>query len=150
MIITRQMKASDLFGVFALMNTNLDGNFSLETIEYFVTMWPEGQFVAEDIFGNLIGALTGTRMSNGRASIALFAVDAKHRHQGVGSRLLDDFRLKCFMQGYTEIQLELRTTNVNALEFYKKHGFRLLENVPDLYGPGEDGLRMVAVSRASS
>jgi ribosomal-protein-alanine N-acetyltransferase len=114
-------------------------------------MWPEGQFVAEDLFGNIRGALTGTRMSNGRASIALFAVDSSCRGQGIGSRLLREFRMKCFMQGYTEIQLELRTTNLSARTFYTKHGFIVSETVPDLYGPGEDGYRMVAkVSHVSS
>ncbi|MBE6523866.1 MAG: GNAT family N-acetyltransferase [Thermoplasmata archaeon] len=151
MIITRQMRPSDLIGVYALMNTNLDGSFSMETIEYFGTMWPEGQFVAEDLFGNLRGALTGARMSNGRASIALFAVDSGYRGQGIGSRLLREFRMKCFMQGYTEIQLELRTTNISARTFYNRHGFIISETVPDLYGPGEDGYRMVAkVNHVSS
>ena len=143
MIICRPMRASDLIDVFALMNTNLDGSFSLQTIEYFVTMWPEGQFVAEDIFGNLVGALCGTRMSNGRASIALFAVDMKHRGQGIGTKLYDTFRLKCFMQGYSELQLELRITNSNAFKFYSDKGFVIAERVPSLYGPGEDGYRMV-------
>ncbi len=148
------MKASDLIDVYALMNTNLDGSFALETIEYFVTIWPEGQFVAEDIFGNVVGALTGTQKSNGRASIALFAVDKKYRGQGIGTKLFDSFRLKCFMQGYREIELELRTTNSSAFRFYQNKGFAVTENLPSLYGPGEDGYRMVAsingISHASS
>ena len=148
------MKPSDLIGVYALVNTNLDGSFSMDTLEYFLTLWPEGQFVAEDIFGNIVGALTGTRMSNGRASIALFAVDSKHRGQGIGTKLYDTFRLKCFMSGYSEIQLELRTSNSRAFKFYSDKGFKVIETVESLYGPGQDGYRMVAsvnsVSHVSS
>ena len=138
------MRASDLISVYTLMNTNLDGTFSMETIEYFVSMWPEGQFVAEDLFGNIVGALTGTRMSNRRASIALFAVDSRNRSHGVGTKLYDTFRMRCMMEGYSEIQLELRTSNVKAYTFYTNKGFRIVERLPSLYGPGEDGYRMVA------
>jgi len=144
MLMYRNMTASDTLNVYALMNENLDGNFSLDVIEYFLTVWPEGQYVAVDLFGNIAGALCGTRLENGLANIALFAVDAKFRGQGVGTNLLDRFKTRCYMSGYSHIQLELRVTNKNAFRFYQNHGFVLTEEVPSLYGPGEDGLRMVA------
>ncbi len=143
MIICRNMSPEDGLAVFALINSNLDGSFSLDTIEYFISLWPEGQYVAEDLFGNIVGALCGTRLSNGRASLALFAVDAKYRGQGVGSRLFDSFRTKCRMEGFSEIQLELRTGNIVAYSFYSKRGFAVTELVDSLYGPGENGYRMV-------
>ena len=151
MIIYRNMKPEDLISVYALMNSNLDGTFSLDTIQYFMSFWPEGQYVAVDLFGNLVGALCGTRLTNGRASIALFAVDAKYRGQGIGSKLFDTFRTKCYMSGFSEMQLELRTDNSAAYKFYTKRGFTITEKVFDLYGPGENGYRMVArISHASS
>ena len=144
MIICRPMRASDTINVFALMNSNLDGNFSLDVIEYFLSLWPEGQFVAEDVFGNITGAICGTQLANSMASISLFAVDSKYRGQGIGTKLLETFRTRCYMQGYSNIQLELRVTNEKAYRFYSKNGFVVTENVPSLYGPGQDGIRMVA------
>jgi len=151
LIVTRSMNESDLFKVYSLINTNLDGRFTLDTIGYFMDLWPEGQMVAVDLFGNIVGALMGSQLTNGRASISLFAVDSKYRGQGIGTRLFNDFRLKCFMSGYREIQLELRTTNSQAFNFYTKHGFVKTEDVPSLYGPGEDGYRMLLrINSASS
>ncbi len=144
MIICRPMTAEDSIEVYALMNGNLDGTFSLEVIEYFITMWPGGQFVAEDVFGNMVGALCGAITQGGNASIALFAVDAKHRGQGIGTKLLETFRTKCYMSGYSQIQLELRVSNESAYRFYTKNGFMVTERLPSLYAPGEDGYRMVA------
>jgi len=138
------MRASDTVSVFALMNSNLDGSFSLDVIEYFLTLWPEGQFVAEDVFGNVIGAICGTQLANGMASISLFAVDSRSRGHGVGTKLLETFRTRCYMQGYSCIQLELRVSNEKAYKFYTKNGFVVTEKVLSLYGPGQDGLRMVA------
>jgi len=144
MIIVRNMKSEDAVPVFALMNSNLDGSFSLDVIEYFLAFWPAGQFVAVDLFGNIVGAICGTLLENGRASIALFAVDQGIRGQGVGSRLFDSFKTKCLMQGRTEIQLELRVSNSVAYKFYTKRGFVITEKVFDLYGPEEHGYRMLA------
>jgi ribosomal protein S18 acetylase RimI-like enzyme len=151
MIIYRNMKPEDLISVYALLNTNLDGSFSLDVIEYFMSFWPEGQYVAVDLFGNIVGALCGTKLNNGRASIALFAVEAAHRGQGIGNKLFETFRTKCYMSGFTEMQLELRTDNSSAYKFYTKRGFAITEKVFDLYGPGENGYRMVArISHVSS
>ena len=151
MIITRPMKEDDLFNVYTLINSNLDGHFSMDTLGYFMDLWPDGQFVAVDLFGNITGVLIGSLLSNGRASIALFAVESKYRGQGIGTRLFNDFRLKCYMSGYKEIQLELRSTNSQAFRFYSNLGFVKTEDVPSLYGPGENGYRMVLrVNNASS
>jgi len=143
MIVCRNMRGDDSLAVYALINSNLDGSFSLDTIEYFLALWPEGQFVAEDLFGNIVGVLCGTRLSNGRASMALFAVDSGRRGQGIGTRLFNSFVMRCRMQGFSEIQLELRTGNTKAYNFYSKRGFVITEIVDSLYGPGENGYRMV-------
>jgi ribosomal-protein-alanine N-acetyltransferase len=143
MTIIRSMTLSDSVAVYALMNQNLDGSFSLDVIEYFIMMWPEGQLVATDMFGNIIGAICGSPIDKRRTSITLFAVDAGYRNNGIGTSLLDRFRTCCFMQGYSEIQLELRTTNEGAMRLYKRRGFNVIETVPSLYGPGQDGYRML-------
>lgn len=151
MIICRGMTIADAPSVFAMLSDNLDGAFSLDVIEYFIMMWPEGQFVAEDVTGRIVGALCGNRMSETRASIPLFAVSQKYRNQGIGTRLYESFRTRCHMSGFTEIQLELRTTNKDAFRLYTRWGFSVFEEVPSLYGPGQNGFRMlVRIGRVSS
>ena len=151
MIIYRNMRAEDVPAAHMLLNSNLDGNFSIEVIEYFLSFWPRGQFVAVDLFGNMVGVICGAKLNNGRASITLFAVDAPLRGQGIGGKLFDTFRRECYMEGFSAMQLELRTTNSSAYRFYNKRGFEITEKVFDLYGPGENGYRMVAeLNHASS
>lgn len=143
MTICRRMELTDSITVFSLMNRNLDGSFSLDVIEYFIMMWPEGQLVATDPVGNIIGALCSTPIDKRRASITLFAVDERYRDRGIGTSLFEKFRVCCFMQGYSEIQLELRTSNRRAHGLYTRWGFVDKEEVRDLYGPGQDGIRML-------
>ena len=43
----RKATAKDLDGIFAVINLNLDDYFAPEAIGFFLSQWPEGQFVAE-------------------------------------------------------------------------------------------------------
>jgi ribosomal protein S18 acetylase RimI-like enzyme len=42
----------------------------------------------------------------------------------------------------TQVELEVRTTNQGALEFYKKQGFILREKLQQFYQNGEDAYNM--------
>ncbi len=143
MAIIRQAGEKDLEGVFVLMNSNLDEFFPPSVIMFFQEQWPQGQFVATDVFGNILGAICGSRLEGGRVSISLFAVDESCRGQGIGQQLLDTFRRRCYMDGYSIIQLEVRTSNLLAKRFYEKRGFRVTEHLHGFYNDGGDGYRMV-------
>lgn len=84
MAMVRQAGEKDLEGVFVLMNSNLDEFFPPSVIMFFQEQWPQGQFVATDVFGNILGAICGSRLEGGRVSISLFAVDESRRGQGIG------------------------------------------------------------------
>ncbi len=143
MAIIRQTGERDLEGVFAVVNSSLDDFFPPSVIMFFQEQWPQGQFVAADLFGNILGAICGSRLEGGRASISLFAVDEGYRGQGIGGQLLDAFCRRCRMDGYGTIQLEVRTENVRAMAFYEKRGFRRTETLPAFYNDGGNAYRMV-------
>lgn len=142
----RRMTANDIDGVFAVLNLNLTDYFAPEVVAFFLAQWPEGQFVAESVTGEIAGALCGARLGGNRASISLLAVDSRFRGRGAGTMLLDALRRACMMEGLTTIQLEVRTGNSSAIEFYKHHGFVLAENLPCYYSDGGDGYRMVSAT----
>ena len=144
MVMVRQAGQRDVEKIFAIINGNLDDYFSPDVINFFMMQWPGGQFIAEDIFGNPLGAICGSRLDGGRAAISLFAVSSMYRNQGVGTQLLEYFRRRCMMDGYPTIQLEVRTTNTNAIRFYERHGFVRTEHLPHFYNDGGDGYRMVS------
>ncbi len=140
----RKMTAKDIDSVFAVLNLNLDNYFAPDVIAFFLAQWPEGQFVAESVTGGIVGALCGARLDNGRASVSLLAVDFRSRGVGVGTSLLTALRRACVIEGISTIQLEVRTTNKFAIEFYTHHGFSVFESLPGFYNDGGDGYRMVS------
>lgn len=139
----RQTVPADAGIVQALVNNNLDDFFHQDIIGFFLAQWPTGQFIATDFIGRPLGVLVGSRLSGGRASISLLAVNQEVRSMGVGSQLLAYFRRRCMMEGYRTMQLEVRVTNTRAIAFYERHGFMISENLTDFYSNGGSAYRMV-------
>ena len=76
------------------------------------------------------------------AHLLLFAVAAGQRRRGVGSALLSWLEATALTAGIGIISLEARATNREALQFYRRHGYREVARVPGMYRGREDGLRI--------
>lgn len=139
----RVMRETDGPQVYSVICESLDEYFLPETITYFRMQWPSGQIVASDFAGRIVGYLAGARLPNGRASVHLFAVSSGYRGRGIGSQLLARFRQSAAMEGYAEIQLEVKESNAAAFRFYSKRGFVPAERLESFYNDGSAGIRMV-------
>ena len=140
----RKMSEKDADAVYRLMCRVLDQHFEPEVILYFMMQWPRGQYVSCDLFGNIDGFITGSRLSSGRVSVTLLGVDPRKRRTGIGSALLRSMRQAAAMEGFHTVQLEVRSDNTAVIEFYKRRGFSETERMPAYYTDGSDGLRMVS------
>jgi ribosomal-protein-alanine N-acetyltransferase len=76
------------------------------------------------------------------AHLNLLAVATDHRRQGLGRRLMDWLTLTTVEAGVFRINLELRTHNTEARNFYQALGFTALDVVPGYYQGREAALRM--------
>ncbi len=149
-MIVRLATMADAVRILDVVNSNLDDVFSLDAIEFFLAEWPNGQLIAEDLFGNIVGILCSFRINQSVCSISLFAVDKNHRNQGVGTQLFQSFHTRCYMEGISRIQLELRTSNVKALRFYQRNGFWVAERMENFYSNGGSAYRMAKDIRRRS
>jgi ribosomal-protein-alanine N-acetyltransferase len=70
-------------------------------------------------------------------------VEAPSRRRGIGTRLLREALDFLRDSGAEEITLEVQAGNEAAASLYRKFGFRHKEWLPDYYGPGRPGIRMV-------
>lgn len=140
----RKAMVSDSSEISRVVNSNLDDYFAPEVIDFFLMQWPDGQFLATDYCGNPIGVLMSAKLSGGRATISLLAVEADVRSRGIGSTLINRFRQECLMNGISMIQLEVRTTNKNAISFYQGHGFSVTETLDGYYNNGGSAYRMTS------
>ena len=65
-----------------------------------------------------------------------------NRKQGIGSALLKQFLFEMKNYQIKQVELEVRTTNQSALEFYIKQGFMLQGKLRQFYQNGEDAYSM--------
>ena len=73
-----------------------------------------------------------------RVEIEYIVVDNEYKRKGIGSKLLNSINLN----GIKNITLEVRESNKEAINFYKKNGFNIV-TVRKNYYNGEDGYLMI-------
>jgi len=57
-----------------------------------------------------------------KSYLALFAIEKKYRHLGLGKELFNKFLSISKEKGMNEIELEVSKNNIEAINFYKKRG----------------------------
>jgi ribosomal-protein-alanine N-acetyltransferase len=93
----------------------------------------------------LIGYIAGTLRSLRFQSIAhldSIAVFSTDRNKGIGSRFLDLFIQEARQRACTIVSLEVAEANKEGLDFFSKHGFQKIDDLPEYYGRGLDGVLM--------
>ena len=81
---------------------------------------------------------------NRRAVVSHLYVDAAARRRGIGSRLLQELRMRANVFGARSLFVETQNVNLPAIRFYERNGFTLVGLDISLYvardAPGETAL----------
>jgi ribosomal-protein-alanine N-acetyltransferase len=137
----RLFEPDDLEAVMALVTGTFDQVFSEEMYLVLQQAWPEGQIIDVEV-GRLAGVLLSMRRGPTVGRVLVMAVAERHQNMGIGSHLLRAFIRQCVRESISSIVLEVRVSNVMALEFYRRFGFRMVEPLVNYYPDGEDGVLM--------
>ena len=141
MLKIRRVQANDIFPVIDLAYDTLPERYNPSIFNQFYESFPEGFLVALQNH-TLIGFLIGIKTTTDTARILMLSVNNNKRKQGIGSALLKQFLSEMKNKQITQVDLEARTTNQGALEFYLKRGFNLREKLHQFYQNGEDAYSM--------
>lgn len=95
-------------------------------------------------------ALNLYRANSRLARLYSIAVDAKHRGQGLSSRMLTDLQRKARQRGCDRLRLEVRVDNDGAIAAYEHLGFRPIGRAANYYDDGQTALRMEKSLRTST
>lgn len=101
------------------LQSTVDRYFSAETPLWFVTNSSSVK-VACLWLGIAIDQITGIRHPN----VFLIYVDPIYRRQGIGRELMSYVATWARAQGYTQIGLQVFTTNQPAIELYQQLGYQ--------------------------
>lgn len=76
------------------------------------------------------------------ATICQIAVHPGIQRRQLGSAMMDEIINDCYAKRVQTLTLEVRASNTQAINFYKKHGFETVVTKPHYYTDGEDALYM--------
>ena len=148
-MFVRQMYVSEIDQVYELALRSLDEDYVRDIFFFFISSWPAGQLVAVNEIGDVIGFLSGARLTQEKVAVALFAVNPRYRRAGVGSKLMEEFGIRAMMDGKRYIQLEVKDSN-EAMFFYEKIGFVPIELLSNFYSDGASAVRMMRSVRGDA
>jgi len=135
----RNFEYEDLIHVFRIANEALSENY---TMDFFLYLWQissNGFLVAEEN-GKIVGFIIGVMASMDELRILMLAVEEKSRRKGMGSVLLKNLMIR--HPHARRVYLEVRCDNMEAIKFYKKHGFKIKEKIEDFYTDGSPAYLM--------
>ncbi len=137
----RPFVPNDIPAVASIVREALRENYPTSLYLDIHRWWRDG-FLIADFDGHPVGFLAAVISSNGQARILMFAVSAGFRRRGIGSAIMNAFVQSCAMRGLKQVELEVRVSNADAIQFYKRYGFEIAGLLPRFYTDGEDGYKM--------
>lgn len=137
----RRFQEADTAVVYDLVCSTLDEVYDPDVFNIVPNIWPRGSIVSVTESG-IAGFLMGSITSPGHAQILMLSVNPDMRNLGIGSALMISFLAECYALNCLSVQLEVRKTNVSAIRFYQKFGFKLKELKENYYNDGEDAFVM--------
>lgn len=113
---------------------NMEWTFSKIGEDYFRELIGKNTvWVAVDdnkVIGYLAGSIDDEKpayVTKSLAELENFFIDEGHRRQGIGKKLLQEFKNECIEQGIEEIKVIASAKNTKAREFYQNNGFEEFE-----------------------
>ena len=137
----RKMVTDDILNIVDLehkvLNTSLGDKFLYNEVNFN----PFAHYYVYEI-NNQIIAYLGTRVYDSNSEILNFAVDSDYQNKGYGQKLFDHVIKDFNKLGVKSTTLEVRVSNIQALNFYTKNKFKKAALRKKYYG-NEDGFLLI-------
>ncbi len=130
-----------MFSTIKLASETLPERYNPSLFNYFYETFPQGFLVTEKLH-KIVGFIVGVKTNIDTTRILMLAVAKQHRRYGVGQSLLNQFLKELTLQNMKQIELEVRVDNKQAIKFYQKHGFDIIDVITNFYQNGEDAYLM--------
>ena len=130
-----------MFSVVKIASKTLTEQYNPSLFNYFYETYPQGFIIAEKNH-KIIGFIAGLQTNLNTVRISMISVIENERRQKIGTSLLNQFINNIESKGIKNIELEVNTKNIPAIDFYKKFGFKIKEKLTLFYQNGDDAYIM--------
>ena|SRR5665647_123850 len=115
--------------------------FSRKLLEMFVNE-EEFETLVCEIDGAVVGYSAAYTEPGVKSRVLSLAVEKRLRGKGIGRLLMQDIERRAKTLRSAAVTLEVRVTNVVAVNLYMEEGYRIRGTLVDYYAKGEDAFYM--------
>lgn len=139
----RQADIENLSEIYELEVMCFKDPYPKNLLFMLLTLYPE-LFLVVELNNKIVGYVSGVVRRDGLGHIVSICVHPAYRRKGLGSKLMD-FIENIFKEKFNicKYRLEVRTSNVTAINLYQKLGYRVVDIIPKYYTDGEDAYLMI-------
>lgn len=141
MIEIRTFEPKDTFSVIKLASQTLTERYNPSLFTYFYETNPEG-FIVATLNHKIIGFIIGIKINNQKTKILMISVLPRYQKQKIGTKILEEFIKRTQKEKIKTIELEVRTDNNKAINFYEKYGFKKIIKIKQFYQNGKSAYTM--------
>ncbi len=141
MAVIRNFRYDDLDRIAEIVSSSLGEYYPKSLYLEKSHDWEEGFLVGVE-GGRVVAMLLGIVQGRFETRILMFAVERSYRKRGIGRELMERFIDLSVMKRVKRISLEVRRSNLEAIRFYEKFGFKNTGVLFMYYSDMEDGLKM--------
>lgn len=141
----RKMALADITAVQGIERNSFPDPWARETLEEAITTFSDTVFIAESegsICGYIICGVEDTGEER-YGHICSLAVSPDMRNRGIGKTLVKRAEQAAMIQKATAMQLEVRVSNISAIQFYTKLGYEPVFQICGYYADTEDAIVMM-------
>lgn len=140
MINFREAKESDLKKILEIEKRSFKDPWSFRIFKHLLNnpfCWFKVLEKDENIIGYIVAIDEGFAFH-----LINIAVEEKERRKGFGKFMIKKFIEEAKNRGIEYLYLEVRQSNLNAINLYKKFGFKIFDIKEKYYPDGEDAFLM--------
>ena len=137
----RPFDPNDMFTIIRLASETLTEQYNPSIFNYFYETFPQGLWVAE-YNHKIVGFIVGLKTDEKTAKILMLSVVKHVRRKKIGTNLLNQLLKELKEENISYVELEVSKSNLKAISFYQKHGFKIKEILQGFYQNGEDAYLM--------
>ncbi len=141
MINYRKFNPKDMFSVIKLSSENLTERYDPNLFNYFYETFSDGFWICE-LNHKIIGFIVGIKLSKFIAKILMISISKNYQNRGIGSKLLLILLKELILHNIKKVELEVSVNNIKAVNFYKKHGFEIIDLIEKFYDNNDNAYIM--------
>lgn len=141
LIRIRELRPEDMQAVLTIEYKCFKDPYPLGLLKRLHAMHPDG-FLVADAEGIVVGYLIGVVRWGNTGHVLAIGVDPIYQKQHVGTMLIKNIIARFREKGTKIVRLEVRKSNIEAQQFYRKLGFLEREELPYYYEDGESAIAM--------